>query len=207
MDWLEENDPKLHSKLQNLAHREDMAGRSSTAATSEFMQKQGFVRVVGGKRDGNMYITGNPTPAQRRQLVDAAIEAGVPLTHDLGGGRSRLMHDPEAFSKAADKPQMVHEYGPDGKVVSRMEIPDGSSEADLTAAIETVKNSRVSDASKIAMTQAVAGEARRPHQSGNRPDANAQPCRDGGLAQAVHAEILYRRRQPADRRVPSVDGA
>lgn len=98
------NNEKLSKDFYTNFNPEDSdTGQPKADDVFNFMEQNGFVRVVGGGRGGTLYITGRPTNSQRRLLMDNAIEQGATLVHDFGG-RSRTLFSPgQAFSAAGDR--------------------------------------------------------------------------------------------------------
>lgn len=72
----------------------DKNGRIDSSLATKFFRDRGFVRVV--DRGDMLLIEGNLTDAHRKQLIDAAVEKGVPLVQDLGGNRQHILFEPAA---------------------------------------------------------------------------------------------------------------
>lgn len=153
LDYLQKNKPELYAQLEQQVGDQP----PDAAAVNDFMEKNGFVRVTGGGRGGTIYVTGQPSRAQRQLLTDNAIEQKSTLVHDLGGTRSRVLFQPdEAFSLPASPtaPQIITK--PDG--THDVEIPPEATKAEMLDTLNSLNNLAlgITPASKAAIQAKIA---------------------------------------------------
>lgn len=134
LDYLQKNKPELFAKLEQQTGAEP----PDAAVVNQFMEQNGFVRVTGGGPGGTIYITGQPSRAQRQLLTDNAIEQKATLVHDFGG-RSRTLFSPgEAFAPPAGEPSPTAPKIVPTETGHTVEIPPDATRTELQETIQAL---------------------------------------------------------------------
>lgn len=136
LDYLTRTDPAKADALLAAGAGEPL----DYGKVTEFMEKNGFVRVTGGGRGGTIYITGKPSRSQLQLLKDNAIEQRASLVHDVGE-RSRTLFSPDqAFSAPAEEPSPTAPKITTTETGHSVEIPPDATRTELQEAIGSLED-------------------------------------------------------------------
>ena len=157
--WMERNRPDLAAAFfaeQEMANpdwneADDGPLPISDEAATEFMVRQGWVRVAEGGQ--TQYIQGRPSSTQMRILRDAAIERKQRIERDNGPDRmSFVLYDPNQFETRESKTtfrnriQVAEEAGVPGLLPNQQAVIERSAAAQAASVPSSIK-ARISAAS------------------------------------------------------------
>lgn len=185
---------KLKEAYEKALKKEPNKFLESRSWVEPFMEKQGYVRILGGGPEGtSTYITGQPTAKQKKFLIDAAQAKGKELVWDREGKIFNLF-SPTAATRALPRPEITHEVDETGKVTHDVKIPEGTNAEDLRGALNTIAKSSIPDTEKARLQSIVAEKlgSFKVDQAANRftqlqDEIAAQP--DGQPTAAQSAEL------------------
>lgn len=159
VSWMERNRPDLAAAFfaeQEMANpdwneADDGPLPISDEAATEFMVRQGWVRVAEGGQ--TQYIQGRPSSTQMRILRDAAIERKQRIERDNGPDRmSFVLYDPNQFETRESKTtfrnriQVAEEAGVPGLLPNQQAVIERSAAAQAASVPSSIK-ARISAAS------------------------------------------------------------